>query len=746
MLRRAIDLFKSRAVAQHVQQFSQDGASLCSRSFTVSTREAGIRGWYRFKVISSAGLLARVRIEALDQRNATILAFERSSSGRRFAGYVYVGPQVVLIRVRLDFVTPPEAGTVAGLRPIPLVEYIWRSLRSGFIRDPLTFLKNFFRSTEPLVLLFDFPRPLRITENNFSAVVDGRTHEIRNIAHHFQKVVAMASAEACSATESDREVPRISFVVPAFDTPPTYLDQLLASFAIQEKGAWELILVDDGSTSTEMRAWLDRDHGIPELKIVRKEKNEGIAAAINLGIFAACGEWVGVVDHDDALAPFAIARLLATIKQNPDARFIYTDEVVADRNLTPQGYFLKPAYDPVLLSGVNYINHLSLFRRDRLIEIGGLRNGFEGSQDYDLLLRYLAAMDSSLVRHLPYPAYLWRSSGDSYSATFFERSTQNARRALAEAYGGIGAPAPVLPALDPNLHRVSFDASVRAWPKLSVVIPNRDSFELLSQLLEGLERKTDYPDFEVIVPDNGSKDPRVLAMYERMRGSGLAFRAEMIEAPFNFSRQVNRGMRMASGSHFLLLNNDIEVLDPGWMKEMVTCLAYPNAGIVGARLLYPDGRLQHAGVIVGLGGAAGHWFGNESASQPGPLGRLKVRQTFSAVTGACMLISRACRSATGDFDEDNFGIAFSDIDYCLRAGECGFRTVWTPFATLVHHESASRGSDEAPANRDRFKREKANFRVRHRSVSFDDRAFNPWYARDRFVPTVRLPDRLPSSR
>ena len=570
-----------------------------------------------------------------------------------------------------------------------------------------------------------------------------RTVHIRD---HLNDVLALAAARYPEPIDRRSGDPLISFVAPVFNTPAPYLDDLLNSFRIQEEGTWELILVDDGSTSLETMAWLDQQHHCPALKIIRCADNNGIAVATNFALAAATGAWVGFIDHDDALTPFAVARLAETIRQNPAASFIYTDEVITDEKLEPQDYQLKPAYDPVLLSGVNYINHLSLYRRERLAKIGGLREGFDGSQDYDLLLRYLAGLDPAQVLHLPYPAYLWRRDGGSYSVAHLDRATRNARRALAEAYAMDDIPAPVEPALLPNLHRVMFEATVRSWPKISIVIPNRDCFELLSRLLEGITQRTDYPDLEIIVSDNGTKDPRVLSLYEEMRASTPGFRAEVREEPFNYSRQINRGISTAAGDHVLLLNNDIEVTDPGWLKEMVTCLAYPKAGIVGARLLYPDGTLQHAGVIVGLGGIAGHWFCGQPASQPGPMGRLMVRQTLSAVTGACMLISKDCRVATGDFDEKTFAIAYNDVDYCLRAGERGFRTVWTPFATLLHHESASRGSDETAANNPRFLGEQEALRARYGLESYVDRAFNPWYGHRSSKPAPASLEQLPEPR
>jgi GT2 family glycosyltransferase len=278
------------------------------------------------------------------------------------------------------------------------------------------------------------------------------------------------------------------------------------------------------------------------------------------------------------------------------------------------------------------------------------------------------------------------------------------------------------------------------------VIPNRDAYRLIAALLDGLADRTDYPALEIVIVDNGSTDARVLALYERCKSRFRAFRCQLVTEAFNFSRAVNRGIAMASGAFILLLNNDIEIVESGWLKEMVTCFAYSGTGIVGARLLYPDRRIQHAGVIVGLGGLAGHWFINEAENHAGPMGRLAVRQTMSAVTGAAMLISRVCLDATGVFDEDLFGVAYNDVDFCLRAKACGFRTVWTPFATLIHHESASRGSDERPETIARFRREQENLRRRHGTLSYQDDAFNPWYSRDRSRPIYRYLATLPDCR
>ena len=587
----------------------------------------------------------------------------------------------------------------------------------------------------------------------FDVVIDGNPEKRKrrklenNVSEHFAAVVRLAEQTAPPIDASMlQDAPLISFVVPVYNTPSNYLDDLLASFQAQPLGSAELILCDDGSTSGQTQLWLDSHTHARYVQILRNKQNRGIALATNSGIAAARGKWISFVDHDDALTPCAVQLIAQTAREHPNCQFIYTDEVVTDARLNPVAYHLKPAYDEVLLSGVNYINHLSVYRRRRLLAIGGLRPGYEGSQDYDLLLRYLRDLKSNEIKHLPYPAYRWRRSTAAFSAQFIDQATKSARAALAERYSRGETEPGVAGALTKTLHRVRFDQLQLQWPWVSIVIPSRDSFSLISRILSDLTSRTDYPNLEIIVVDNGSTDPRVLGLYAQYKDGAIPFRCDIEPTSFNFSRQVNRGIALANSELILLLNNDIEVIDRDWLREMVSCFAYPNTGIVGARLLYPNRRIQHAGVIVGLGGLAGHWFDGQRESYPGPLARLHVRQSLTAVTGACMLISRACLDETRSFDETHFAIAYNDVDFCLRAVAKGFRVIWTPFATLIHYQSASRGSDQTSINRARFERDKERLRKCHQTGSYEDRAYSAWYSRNRSAPSLLELDRLPKAR
>jgi GT2 family glycosyltransferase len=567
-----------------------------------------------------------------------------------------------------------------------------------------------------------------------------------NLGH----VWSLAAAEARATPPPPG--PTLSFLTPVYEAEPRWLDALRDSVLEQGPGV-ELVLCDDGSRRTDTRRWLDA-HGPgggrarPELVVLRAAANRGVAAATNAALAAARGDWVGLVDHDDMLSPFAVDRIRRALAAAPRTVFLYTDEAIVDGDGRPVSLFAKPAFDPALLSGLNYVNHLSLYRRDRLVGLGGLREGFQGSQDYELVLRYLAGDGAPLapgeIVHLPYPAYQWRQTPGSLSHAGLGAATDAARRALAEHYGrALGAVAVEPAAILPDLHRLRF--ATGPLPRVSVVIPNRDAPALIGRVLEDLFERTARAPFEVIVVDNGTTDPATLAIYDRWTAA-RGLRVDIRPEPFNFARMANRGADMARGDAILLLNNDVQVLEPRWLDEMVECLAFTGTGIVGAKLLYPDGAIQHAGVILGLGDFAGHWFYKDRADEPGPMGRLAVRNNLTVVTAACMLATRACWEDVGGMDEARFAVAYNDVDFCARARERGHGVIWTPFATLIHDESASRGSDLVGEKARRFQREKQALAERHDTARFEDPAYSPWNSRRRSRPRFVGRDSLPPGR
>ncbi|WP_244910373.1 glycosyltransferase [Agrobacterium rosae] len=540
--------------------------------------------------------------------------------------------------------------------------------------------------------------------------------------------------------------PWLSVIVPVYNAPASYLDDLVKSFEKQDQTGAELILSDDGSTSRETIEWFKRSKEISYVKFVISTENGGISNATNAGLISARGAWITFLDHDDLLAPYALKVIKRSLNQNPEAEFLYTDELVVDDRLKFIGAMLKPAYDEVLLDGVNYINHLSVYRRSRLQMIGELRTEMDGSQDYDLVLRYLQSLRSDQILHLPYPAYWWRQVKNSYSKTFLDKATENARVALFQRFQRSGKAVEIAPALTPTLHRPIFAQQPDKLPQISIIIPNINSFDLISRVLRDIFERTSYPNYEVIVVDNGTHDENVLRLYRDLAHKHKNFRADIMREAFNFSRSINRGLKLAKGEHYMLLNNDVEVIETDWLEEMVSCLNYSSTGIVGAKLLYSDGGLQHAGVIVGFGGLAGHWYLGKPRNFSGPMNRLHLRNSVTCVTGAVMLISGECARSVGLWNEAEFAIAYNDVDFCMRARKAGFRVIWTPYACLYHHESQTRGAEVGEEKLQRFNREKTNLKRIHATENFLDPSINPNLSTDASIPKLVIPHALHPAR
>lgn len=528
-----------------------------------------------------------------------------------------------------------------------------------------------------------------------------------------------------------------SVLVPVHETPDDALRAMMNSVRAQTWPHWELCLADDGSRAPAVRDTLeDAAASDARIKLALRPRNGNISAASNTALALASGEWLALLDHDDVLAPHALQTMADAIAHHPDSDLYYSDEDKLDADGSRYDPYFKPDFNPELLRGQNFVSHLGVYRAALVRKLGGFRPGFEGSQDYDLTLRVTAATRAPVI-HVPHVLYHWRlyPGAGTFSSTQIERSTDAARRALREQAESLGETVDVVAGID-NYHRV-IPADPATWPRVTVIVPTRDGLDVLKPCVQGVLTRTDYPDIELIVVDNGSRDPATLKYL-----ASLPARVLRDDGPFNFARLNNLAAEQATGDIMLLLNNDVAVTDPGWLREVVRQAIRPGIGAVGARLLYPDGTVQHAGVVLGLGGVAGHVGIGAGACDPGPFGLLHLVREVGAVTAACMAVPTAAWRAVGGMDAAHFGVAFNDVDLCLRLRAAGYRIVFTPYAELVHHESKSRGSDFAPDQVDRFTAEIATMQRRWSDELAHDPFFSPNHSLDLHTPSLAFPPRV----
>jgi glycosyltransferase involved in cell wall biosynthesis len=519
--------------------------------------------------------------------------------------------------------------------------------------------------------------------------------------------------------------PLISILMPVYNAPPKYLQLAIESVRAQLYGNWELCIADDASTEPAVRQILrEAELSDARIKVIYREKNGHISASSNSALQLAMGQFVALLDHDDLLAETALFRVAEAIDAHPDAILIYSDEDKIDAaNRRYEPYF-KSELNYELLLAQNMISHLGVYRTETLRELGGFRVGYEGAQDYDLALRVVERAMADQIIHVPYVLYHWRAIAGSTALDEGEKdyAAEAGRKAVAEHLARRGVAAEVLPAPEgPSLNRVRF-ACPSPQPMVSIIIPTRDRAELLGMCLDSLIERSTYANYEVIIVDNGSTEKATEELFARLPKD--RFRVVRDESPFNFSALNNGAARVARGELLCLMNNDIEIITPEWLEEMVAFATQSEIGCVGARLWYPDGRLQHGGVIIGLGGVAGHAHKYFPKGDPGYFRRAVLHQSLSAVTAACLLLRREIFEEVGGLDEQ-LAVAFNDIDFCLRVRQAGYRNVWTPYAEMVHHESASRGHEDTAAKQARFAAEIEFVQARWGRALKEDPAYSP---------------------
>jgi glycosyltransferase involved in cell wall biosynthesis/SAM-dependent methyltransferase len=523
--------------------------------------------------------------------------------------------------------------------------------------------------------------------------------------------------------------PLVSILTPVFNSPGPILRATIESVLDQTYGNWELCLVDGASTLPEIKEILS-EYAKRDTRIQVKflEENRGISENSNVALQMAKGEFIALLDHDDTLSSNALYENVLLLNHHPDADMIYSDEDKLDETGKRCDPYFKPDWSPDFFLSHMYTCHLGVYRTRLLKEVGYFRSEFDGTQDYDMVLRLIER--TNRIYHIPKVLYHWRMSSNSTSASLENKiGIHEIQIKAVQAYiERVGLNAVAGPGIAEDTIRVKY--LLKEQPRVSIIIPTRDQAPILKQCLESIKSLTAYSNYEIVIVDNDSSELET-TNYLASLGQYSNIRILKYPGAFNYSAINNFAVSQVDSELILLLNNDIEVIDPNWLDAMVEHATRPEVGAVGARLLYPNQTLQHGGVIIGLGGIAGHSHKHLPAKEPGYFCRAKSIQNFSAVTGACLMTRTSLFRELGGLDEKNLAVAFNDVDLCLRIREKGLLIVWTPFAELVHHESVSRGPEDNPEKIRRFQAEMRFMYRRWIKVIRHDPYYSPNLTQDR---------------
>lgn len=520
------------------------------------------------------------------------------------------------------------------------------------------------------------------------------------------------------------KAPKLSVIVPLYNTPEKYLREMIESVAAQSYKNWELCLADGSDGEHGDVARVVNEYALSDRRIVYKklERNEGISGNTNAAIALASGEYIALLDHDDLLAQTALFDVVSALNED-DYDFIYTDEATfVVKPSDSRSMHFKPDFSPDFLRGCNYICHLSVIKRSLLDSVGLYDHAFDGSQDYDFTLR--VTENAKKIKHIAKPLYYWRihsgSVADDISAKPY--AYEAARRAVQAHLERVGLQGEVVYSRAVPMMRVIYD--IPSPPLVSIIIPTCEHIDDLRRCIDSITEKSTYKNYELIICENNSKKPETFAYYEELK------KRENVtvcvwEKEFNFSAINNFARKYAKGRQLLFLNNDTEVITPQWLEELVMFTQRPDVAVCGAKLLYPDDTVQHGGIAMGICGSAANICPLYPRDNDGYMCRLAIASDMSAVTGACLMIRADVFDEIGGFDE-NLAVAFNDVDLCLKAREKGYLVVFNPVAELYHYESRSRGSDKKGAKKERMEREKELLREKWSSY-YEIEPGDPYY-------------------
>ena len=507
-------------------------------------------------------------------------------------------------------------------------------------------------------------------------------------------------------------MPKISLIVPMYNTNEKFFKELVDCMLNQSYSNWELCL-SDGSTkkNEKLTKIIETDNRI---KYKFLNENKGISGNSNEAIKMATGDYIALFDHDDLLAPYCLYEVVKCINKNRNAEFIYSDEDKIDQNGNrSEGYF-KPDFSPDTLRCQNYICHFSVFKKELMDKLGGFNSEFDGAQDYDIFLRMSEIVKPENIKHIPRILYHWRVHKDStaqLNSNAKNYAFDNGIKAIEAHLKRVGLDGTVSNGCINGIYRVEY--KVKENPKVSIVIPNKDGQDILTVCINSVLEKTTYKNYEIVIVENNSETEEIFEYYKELEKNPKIKVVKYPETGFNYSRIINYGVKNSSGDYVVQLNNDTELLTPNWLELMLGFCQRDDVGAVGVKLYYPDETIQHAGIVVGLGGVAGNRFKSIPKDGHGYFANESMIQNLSAVTAACIMTPKSIYEEVGFMDE-KLAVAFNDVDFCLKIRKKGYLIVYNPFVEFIHYESKSRGLENTPKKIKRFQGEMDTFKEKWR--------------------------------
>ena len=688
-----------------------------------------IKGWYSVTMkvgfISNdiqTGKLYPDYGQGFDEKNAFILPHRHTNPTYKVI-YLKKRPK----RIRFDPVEDKIDFSIEELKFYPLT----KKTAKAFMHDRIARVHLEYRKLSAEEIEAKLPnahnqelmmRILAIYNETFST-----TYSEINYQHWIKREASKQKRLLEIITDSTQPSNVVSILLPTYNSNPKFLEQCITSVLQQSYQKWQLCIVDDASTEHEhfdlIESFVAQDHRID---FHRKSENTHISDTTNACLKMAKGDHVLLLDHDDMLAPHTLLMMVGRLQFSPNLKLIYADEDKIDIHNARYEPHFKPEWNPDLLYSQNYIGHPVLLETERVRSIGGLRIGVEGSQDHDLLLRYTADLITKHIHRIPHVLYHWRAHNASTAANSKAKNytTTAGIKALKDHFSTQNINAEVSQGKFPNTYKINWPIP-KPLPLVTLIVPTSDGYDILKTCIKSILEKTTYRNYEILIIDNRTSCEKTLNFIKDSVNNNANVRTSKWDNPFNYSAINNYAVTQSKGSIVGLINNDIEVISPDWLTEMVSHAIRPDIGCVGAKLYYPNNKIQHAGVILGIGGIAGHSHKHFPRNSSGYFTRLHLTQNLSAVTAACLVVRKEIYNQVNGLDEKNLSVAFNDVDFCLKVRELGYRNLLTPWAELYHHESISRGLEDTPEKQKRAQKEANYMKHKWKNQLAHDPAYNP---------------------